>query len=119
MWCFRPAEAPGAIGGKVEEGKQERRAPGAAASAEHDAYPARLAPDDASRQVQPVARHHQHEPAGNPAFVGYFERGSRLGQVADQTIDGGAAGLDRSGLQDNVAGCSATFGHRVQDTPEL
>jgi hypothetical protein len=81
---------------------------------EGDADPAFLAPHDVAGQMQPVARHGQHEPIGNSDLIGHLECGARGGEVADQAIDRAAAEPDCSGFQDAMTRCSSIFGHRIK-----
>jgi len=49
--------------------------------------------------MQSVARDHQYELPGDSCLVGYLQRSSGTGKVADQAIDGATADeLDRRGF---------------------
>jgi hypothetical protein len=63
---------------------------------ERDADTALLAPRDMAGQMQSIARYNQYETLGDPDLVGYLQRGTGRGQVANQAINGAAAELDRS-----------------------
>jgi hypothetical protein len=110
-----PRRSP-ALGGKLGEGALVKKAMRSreATSAEHDADSVLFAPDGAAGQMQSIAGHNQDESRGYPGFVRYFQRRSGDREIADQAIDGRAAGLDRAGLQDQVARRPAAFVHPIK-----
>jgi hypothetical protein len=89
-----------------------------AALAEGDPNSGRLTPYHAAGQFQPFVRKTQNESSGDFNFAEYFQCGTAGGEVANKATSLTATGPDRPGLQDKIAGRSATFGHHYQTIAE-